>query len=131
MFAEQATKQQSCSKGKASRPESGAIMGYTEWRRWHDAQTLLNAEDYIREQIRAGTYAGHEPIEDEEQLNQMVRGAKREVEAAHLFYFDNMNNSYDLNSYSVRSEEEEYADADEDEDTRERRGGLLGWLFGR
>lgn len=80
-------------------------MGVPEWMRYHNAQTLLNAEPYVREQLRAGTYEGREPIEDEYQLDQMVRGARREVEAARLFHFDNMSNSYDLDNYSVEPED--------------------------
>src|SRR5258708_33999575 len=107
-------------------------MGAKEWRRWYDAQSLLNAEDAGREHLRNGTYTGREPIEDEYQLDQMVRHAKREVEASHLFHFDNYHNNYDLNNYSVRSVEEEYADEEEeDEEEDQGHGGFFGWLFGR
>lgn len=91
-------------------------MGFQEWKHFHDAQSLLNGEDHIREQLQAGTYAGHTQIEDEYQLDQMVKQAKREVEVGRLFHFDNYSNNYDLEQYSV--EPEDYGTGASDEEPR-------------
>lgn len=116
-------------------------MGSKEWLRYHNAWQLVNAEEVLREQVRNGTYAGREPIADEWQLDQMLKQARNEIEAGKLFHFDNALNHYDLAHYAVESEEERWArldrendlpiGPDEDEHEEPRRGGLLGWLFGR
>lgn len=71
--------------------------------RIHHAQSLLNGQDEIREAVRNGTYRGHAPIADEEELDQMIEEAQSDVEDAGLGW------GYPEN---------------------EKRGGLLGWLLG-
>ncbi len=102
-------------------------MGSKEWKRFYDAQSLLNAEESVREQLRAGTYEGRAPIEDEYELDQMVKQAKREEEAGRLFHFDNISNNYDTASYHV--EPEDYSTDSDDDEPRSR--GFFGRLFGR
>ncbi|MGH2478476.1 MAG: hypothetical protein ACRDHW_02310 [Ktedonobacteraceae bacterium] len=103
-------------------------MSAKEWLHFHNAQTLLNGEEFIREQLRAGTYAGHEPIVDEWELDQRVEQARREVEAGRLFHFDNAHNNYDLEHYSVEPEDYGFSWSDDDDPPQR---GFFARLFGR
>lgn len=100
-------------------------MSKKEWMRFHDAQSLLNGEQKIREQIRNGTYSGQIPIEDEWQLDQMVKQARNEEIAGRMFHFDNYFNCYDLESYHVEPENCRHSDEEEQQPARRKFFGLF------